>query len=94
MQEKKSRHDVFSQIYILGRTLRDNQRLYLGYSNIIERILQYKASELTSTGTRVELCPSVCERFESLKDWYNHIVLGTLAEATIENDILMSTASV
>jgi hypothetical protein len=84
-------------LYQIGKQLRTNQRLYEGYKNLIDRVLEFKATSTTAFSPgphntkRVVIALTASERFERLGDRIKLLVLSSMAEAVSEKDALLST---
>ncbi|RFU36044.1 hypothetical protein B7463_g357, partial [Scytalidium lignicola] len=88
---------IIPRLHMLGRQIRDSQRMYEGYKNLIDRILdQAKHHELVfgfhANGAKgVELSKSAARRFQRLRDRLQYLVLSGFQEMLEEKDALIST---
>ena len=97
---------IIPRLHMLGGQIRQRQHLYEGYKNLIQRILELKAtpvhghttpptlSGFGSDKTRgVFLAQSSSQRFERLGDRIQLLILSEINELLAEKDALISTVS-
>ncbi|KFZ08424.1 hypothetical protein V502_09362 [Pseudogymnoascus sp. VKM F-4520 (FW-2644)] len=86
--------EIIPKLYEVGKLLRSNQHLFMGYENLITRILGYREGKAPGHGrTResVSVSQSACHRFERLRDNIKFLVLNYVDEAIGEIDGLHNT---
>ncbi|KAH8599018.1 hypothetical protein B0O99DRAFT_33294 [Bisporella sp. PMI_857] len=96
--------EIIPRLHSLGRQVRQMQHLYQGYKNLIERILEPKATTIYIGGSSsqdpdstqfkgrgVPLAQSASVRFERLGDRLHLLILNGIDELLAEKDALVNT---
>ncbi|KAH8808293.1 hypothetical protein F5884DRAFT_791748 [Xylogone sp. PMI_703] len=87
--------EIIPTLHKLGHEIRQSQRMYEGYKNLIDRILDVQTKSDTtdqSEGTQgVTISKSAARRFQRLRDRVQSLVLSGFQEMLEEKDALIST---
>jgi len=90
---------IIPSLHVLGQQIRQKKHLYEGYKNLIQRILEPKATSVAGTTTpggfnqlrNVTLAASASQRFERLGDRIQLLILSETSEFLAEKDALIGT---
>jgi hypothetical protein len=94
--------EIIPRLHVLGRKGRELQHLYIGYKNLVQRILDSQSDTLNTTssmgylastnGNRgVVLTQSARQRFGRLKDRLDLLIIAQMTESLAEKDALSTT---